>query len=185
MTIGKSGKFIPPGMFLETGQPGKPPARPGRAPLDILKRLPGAIEWGFECFQDSTAVAAGNAIGNTSPGVPTNFQVEDGFEGIIDWLVVGPNMIPSTVAPTWNASLTVNRVAVPGYEFFGRLMMTDGVAGNWWAFATILVGQSTLIELRKASDTFGASPTTIGGRVHGFTWPLRSRIDWEQMHPET
>lgn len=176
------GKYIPRGFAPLQPQGGKPLV-PIQIPFDVLRRLPGVIEWGFECFRDSTAIANGNPITNVTPGVPINFQVEDGFEGLIDWLSVGPNMNPSTAAGTWNASLTINGVHVPGLEFFGRLKEFDGF-GTWWVDTLILVPENGLIELRKESDSFGVNPTTIGGRVHGLTWPIRSRLDWELTHPE-
>jgi hypothetical protein len=175
---GGAGKYIPPGAFLqETSEPG-PVIFGVQAPFEVLKRLAGALEWRFVCLQDSTSVAAGNAIGNVTAGVPTNFLVQPGFEGLIDWLVVGPNMNPSTTQATWNAALTGNAVPFPGYEFFGRLKASDG-AGNWWVESSIFVPENTLIELRKASDGFGVAPNAIGGDVHGWVWPIRARIEWE------
>lgn len=176
-----SGEFIPPGAFAEA------PSRPTfkllrvRAPIETLKRLPGCLEWVFECLQASTSVGSGAAIGNITPGIPTNYQVQHGFEALIDKILVGPNMVSAIADPTWNASLTANGVPIPGYAFFGRLSETDGI-GNCWQTAAILIPENTLIELRKGSDGFGANPMVIGGWVHGFVWPKRAREEWEHRH---
>ncbi len=175
--------FVPPGFAKEVIDTELPPP-PQLPPFDVLMRLPGAIAWSFECFQDSTSVAAGAAIGNNTAGAAANFTVPDGMEGLITRLIAGPNMIPSTASGTWNGQLTVNAVSVPGFEFFGRLWATDGM-GNWWDDLRVFVPELSLIELRKASDTFGVTPTTIGGRVYGWVWPMRARLDWEALHPES
>lgn len=174
-----TGIYIPPGGFADQGRPSPKLVTPQiKAPVEVLKRLVGAVEWNFECLQLSNAVAAGTAIGNVTPGVPTNFQVQNSFEALIDYVRCGPNMFANIGTPTWNASLTGNGVAFPGFIFFGQLPFSDG-AGSVWMPTQVFVGPNTLIELRKASDGFGVNSEGVGGFVRGWTWPVRARKDWE------
>lgn len=177
-----TGIYIPPGAFADTAP--NPTARgnqPPSAPFEILKRLAGAIEWNFECLALSNTVANGTPIGNVTPGVPTNYQVPNGMEAMIDYIRCGPNMIAGIGTPTWNASLTANGVAIPGFIFFGQLPFSDGT-GNVWMPASVYVRSATLIELRKASDGFGVNSEAVGGFVRGWAWPIRARLDWEKRH---
>lgn len=179
-----TGTYLPPGAFgSERPRPKTYESVPVGAPFEVLKRLPGAIEWNFECLALSNTVANGTAIGNVTPGIPTNYQVQNAFEGLIDFVRCGPNMIAGIGTPTWNASVTVNRVHVPGFIFFGQLPFSDGV-GNVWMPTAIFVGQNSLIELNKESDGFGVNSEAVGGFVRGWTWPVQARLEWERKHPE-
>lgn len=174
-----TGTYIPPGGFADQGRPSPKLVTPQiKAPIEVLKRLVGAVEWNFEVSQLSNAVASGTPIGNVTPGFYNNFQVQNAFEALIDWVQVGPNMFGGSTAPSWIASLTANGVGIPGFVFFGRLPQGDGV-GNYWMPTSIFVGPNTLIELRKAADGFGVNSEVVGGFVRGWTWPVRARLDWE------
>jgi hypothetical protein len=155
---------------------------PELPPFEILKRLPGAQEWAFQCMQLSSVVGANAAINNTTAGVSANYQMLGGLEGLIDWLSLGPNMIPNSGASaTWLAAIKLNNVAIPGWGVVGQLKATTQL-GYWWADVSIYVKENSLVQLFQVSASIGT--VDIGGYVHGWAWPIRSRMAWEQAHPQ-
>ena len=175
-----AGKYFPPGTVAtanpETGGP-----KWRRFPtLEVLRRLPGAMEWSFFCISTHTGVAAGAPLTNVSLGVPSNYRVKGGFEGVITWVQLGPNLFPTSAGNTWLAGLAQNGDPIPGWSPIGQLMATDGM-GNWWTECLIPIAENATIQIVKLGDTLGAgNPADIGGAVHGLVWPVRSRLQWQE-----
>lgn len=163
----------------ETDQGG--PVAPELPSFEVLKRLPGVQEWTFQCLATSAGIPAGGPITHTTAGVPSNYTMLQGLEGLIDLLAVGPNMLPTTGGgSSWMAAIKTNNVPVPGWGVFGQLQATDGI-GNWWASVSIYIRENSLVTLCQQSASIGV--VDIGGWVHGWTWPIRSRLAWELAHP--
>lgn len=175
--------MLPAGLFGGLGKQKGGPKRHRNASLDILKKLPGSVEWTFSCMNVHTAIATLAAMNNITPSVPSFYQVAAGYEAVITWVQIGPNIVPSSGGVgSWAPGLTLNLVPVPGWYPISTLPGTDGM-GNWWADCEIYVEENSLVNLIKWSDTLGAgNPADIGGTVHGYTWPIRSRLTWEATH---
>lgn len=176
-----TGPMIPPGSFVKTPPSAGGPKRHRIPTFDVLRTLPGATEWSFWCIQVHTAIATFAPLNNVTPSIPSFVNIPSGFEGLVTWITIGPNIIPSSGGlGTWFPGLTFNQVAVPGWYPMAAGNATDGM-GNWWMTTEIPVPSQTTINLVKLGDTLGAgNPADIGGQVHGWQWPIRSRLEWEK-----
>lgn len=178
-------RLIPRGVFARVPKLGDQPKTGPFPPLEALYGLPGVIEWFFSCIASHGTIPPNAAITNVTPGAASNLKVPAGYEGLIDFLQLGPNMIPSSggAAGTWSAAIAFNGRFIPGWVFVGSLQGTDGM-GNWWTPTRILIPENTLVTLNKTGDSFGVGTEDIGGTLHGIIWPKRSRLDWQRRHPE-
>lgn len=174
-----SGPYFPPNTWTPTrARSGGPRPRPRPSP-ETARRFPGAQEWAFSCIQQHTGVATDGPIQNPGPTIPSQWTIPQGWEGVVTFVQIGPNLIPTSGGNSWNAGVKFNGVPVPGWYPIGGLKATDGM-GNWWADCDIPVPESTLITLVKFGDALGAgNPADIGGNVHGIMWPVMSRVYWE------
>lgn len=180
----RRGNLMPAGFATEVAEPDLRVLR-STPTFETLKRLPGAMGWQFEVMQAASGVVLPGPIQNQGslPPPPNGFTIGGGFEGLIDMISIRNIAIDSgSGVANLFYSLALNGVPLAGYENMGQLQESDG-NGNWWANVNEFVQENTLIELWLLSN---ASPSgwVCGGRVHGWQWPIRSRMDWEAMHPE-
>lgn len=177
------GRMLPPGAFGPLVRQKGGPKRHRTPSLQVLKTLAGAVEWSFFCINTHTAIPTNGALNNISPSVPAQFTVPAGFEGVITYIFIGPNVIPTSGGNgTWFPGLVCNNVPVPGWWPLATLKATDGF-GNWWTDCEVYLEENSLVQLVKLGDTLGAgNPADIGGTVHGYVWPIRSRLTWEATH---
>lgn len=178
---GPTGKYFPLGSLLPWGKQTGGPKTHRMPSFEVLRTLPGAIEWSFFCINVHTALATFAPLNNVSPSVPAQFQMPFGSEGMITYIQIGPNVVPTSGGNgTWFPGLVFNNIPVPGWYPIASMKATDGF-GNWWTDCMIPVPEGNLVQLIKLGDTLGAgNPADIGGTVHGWLWPIKSRLQWEE-----
>lgn len=176
-------RLIPRGVFAPAQGTPKQPRLGSFPPIEQLYRLPGVLEWYFSCIASQGTIAVGAAITNVTAGAPSSLNVPGGSEGLIDYVQLGPNMMPTSggAGGTWVAGIRFNQQFVPGWAFVGSLKATDGM-GNWWTEARIFIPENTLVTLVKQSTGFGVGTQDIGGTLHGIIWPKKSRLNWQRLH---
>lgn len=181
--IDPNARMFPPGSFGTVKKGTGGPKLHRNAPLAVCQKLPGSMEWAFYCINTHGAIPTFGALTNITPSIPSFFLVPPGFEGVITWIEIGPNVIPTSGGSgTWFPGLVCNQVGVPGWYPLPNLKATDGF-GNWWTEAEIYLEENSLVQLVKLGDSLGGgNPADIGGSVHGYIWPIRSRERWESTH---
>jgi hypothetical protein len=168
--------FIAPGGVV--GQMKRPPRTPA-VPLEWLKQQPTTRPWWADSIR--TSVAAADIV-------ELALQLEGGFEGVVEWMMLighsSPSNAVSGTGTSWRAFINEASVIQTRMQHSGsvnedgRFYMLehyDGVGTTWGNVQIWLPEQA---EFSMSMNNNGGTSHPMGWMVRGYYWPIELRQEW-------